>query len=367
MLRQDFDASVARNIAIEGDSLQLGFGLKYQYIDAGDGLRLLTQITYPLNTTDPVGSGVSSAPPNSTANDGRTRLGALGAGGAYLVGKYAFPKANALHAGVRGDYNGVTDNAYATFRGGYVGTLGDVTAKILYGQAVASPSTYDVSRAITTLVEERSQTLEANAQWTIAKLVVLSADLHDVIFSKPIVFAKAVSAGFVNGDSRTIIGADLGARLLLRPFQVWAYYSRIFKAEQTDEGSNAIIPIGDIAIDKVWAGASYDRGPLTATVLGRWIGPRTTVPTNPVGTVASFLSLDANVTLSHVGVDGLWFGLHVRNMLDSQYFHPGTNTAGSGSVPGAFSGSTYTGSQDIFNSLLPQPRRSFFLTMGLDL
>jgi hypothetical protein len=42
-------------------------------------------------------------------------------------------------------------------------------------------------------------------------------------------------------------------------------------------------------------------------------------------------------------------------------------TAGSGATPGVWTGTSYVGSLDDFNSRLPQPRRGIYLTLGLDL
>lgn len=365
IVQQDFDAAAGRNLVVEGDDLRFTFGIKYQHLDLSRDYQSLTNVLYPLDVADPVGGALDSTSPSAASDDGRQRLTSE-ASGAYLLARYGFPKANALHGGVRWDYTGLTDDSNVTFRGGYVGTFGDVTAKLLYGQAVYAPSAFDLARATTTLKEERSQTLEANAQWTIASAIALSGDIYNVSFTDPIVAGGANGAGSENLATRRMVGATLGARLLAHPFEVWGYYSRYLKADESSAADRSVHAIGDLARDKVWAGATYDRGPLTASVYGRWIGPRAPVATNPLGTVPAYFTLDANVIVSHIGVEGAWLGLRAANLLDARYSQPGMETAGSGATQGVFGPTGYVGSQDDFNSRLPQPRRSIFFTLGLD-
>ncbi|HVJ92661.1 MAG TPA: hypothetical protein VM580_22830, partial [Labilithrix sp.] len=154
-------------------------------------------------------------------------------------------------------------------------------------------------------------------------------------------------------------------RLVAQPIQIWAYYSRYLLAEYVDlSGATQATP--DLAYNKIWGGVTFDKGPFTATVLGRFIGERETPPTNPLGTVPAYFTLDANIRVAHVGFEGLWLALRGTNLIGTRYHHPGQESAGSGATPGIFSGSTYTGSRDDFNSRLPQPGRTIFLTIGFD-
>jgi iron complex outermembrane receptor protein len=362
VLQQDFDAIVSRNLFLEGDVLEVNFGVKGQHLDLSKYYRFLTNFTYPAGAPVPAAGMpimgmMETTSPSAQVSDGRNQIDTVSAG-AYALAKYAFPKANAVHLGVRGDYNGLTDDFNPTFRGGYVGTFGDLTGKLLYGQAVYAPGPFDLYRAPTALKEERSQTVEANVQYTLLRLAVLMADVYDVTFSNPIV-SGGYMANSLNLGSREIAGADVGARLYVQPIEVWAYYSRFITANETSATDNTSQTIGDLAFDKVWAGATYDRSPITATVLGRYIGPREPVATNTLGRVSPYFTIDANLVVSHVGFDGLSLGLRIANLLDTQYQQPGIVTAGSGGAPG--------GSQDIYNSRLPQPRRSLFLTARLAL
>ena len=90
------------------------------------------------------------------------------------------------------------------------------------------------------------------------------------------------------------------------------------------------------------------------------MGNRQTVPTNPLGKVSGYLSLDANLVLKDLLFEGASLALRCTNLLDSKYSHPGIGAADTGndaSMP----------SQGELNSALPQPRRSFYLSLMLDL
>jgi outer membrane receptor protein involved in Fe transport len=273
--------------------------------------------------------------------------------GGYLLGKLSLPGGHAFHLGLRGDWRAYSKQLSPTFRGGYAGAFGPLTAKILYGQAVYEPGAYDLTQA-TGLKPERSDTLEANLQYTVWKLVLMAGAYH-IRYANPII---ATYQQTTNLDTRAMTGIDGSATLLLRPISVWASYSNVLQAEQSD-GTGAVEPIGDIATHKAWAGITFDRRSVTATLLGRFMGPREPVASNPTGTVPAYFVLDAHVGFSHVGVDPLSLGFTVNNVLDSSYQHPGVGTADSGDVPG--------GSAGLYNSRLPQPRRSFFVSLGLDI
>jgi hypothetical protein len=354
VLQQDFDVEAARSLFLDSDKLALDIGVRYDHLDLASGYQFLTNMTFPVASPDPIANARNDLVPGQVTP--RTLADQVGA---YVLGTYTFPAANALNLGLRADHSTLgAGDVNATVRGGYVGTFDKLTVKLLYGQAVYDPSPYDFATAKGNLQSERSQTLEGNVTFTLPMLA-LNADVYYVDFSHPIIDG-------VNLDARHIAGGDLEARLILRPIQVWAYYSRYLLAQQS-ASSGGMEPIGDLAFDKLWGGITFDKGPLTATLLGRVIGPRNTVSTNPVGHIGAYGVLDANVTVSHIVYDGLWAAFRVANLLDTVYFQPGQQTAGSGTAPGFYTGTQYIGSQDLYNSLLPQPRRSVFLTLGIDI
>jgi len=227
--------------------------------------------------------------------------------------------------------------------------------------------------------EELSQTAEANVDLLFRRFLGLHADGYffystNPIVDTPVVEANSVKRGFVNLSSRTLAGLNVGAQLLVRPIKLWGYYSRILTAEDSCAGLSlpSTYPctdttfVGDVALNKGWAGLTLDVAPVTATVLTRIIGERTTVLTNPVGSVDAYATIDANLTVSNVPFRGLTFGLRVTNIVGTEYNHPGIRTADSGNTAPAFAtDGTYTGSLGDYNSLMPQAGRGFYGTLGL--
>lgn len=359
VVHQDVNIDTARHLFLEGDQLALNLGLKYMHSELSRNYDFETDLTFPLDAPDPIGGAVDNSTASARAEDTRLSADDLGV---YLLAKYMFPAANAVHLGGRVDHSTITDSTSVTFRGGYAGTFDGLTIKLLYGQATYAPTAYDLRNA-EALEEELSQTLEANLGYTFWKLA-LHADGYYVKYTDPI-FSDYYGAR--NLEDRQVIGADFGARLLLRPVHLWAYYSRYFVAEESSSDSGELQRIGDLAFDKIWAGITFEEGPFAGTLLGRWVGPREPVASNPLGTVPSFFVLDANVVLSRVFFPGMWLGFRVANLLDAKYSHPGMATAGSGNTPSVIADGSYVGSQDEFNSRHPQPRRSLLLTVGLEI
>ena len=366
---QSFNIMAGRGVFMDDDTINVDVGARYAHNELSRAYQL-TSVQFPLTAADPLaGATTLTSPANNTQSFQQQGSDEVGA---YVLGKYGFPSDNALHLGMRVDHATLTDSTDVTFRGGYVGTFNQLTLKLLYGQAVYAPSTYDLASAAVrgvNLKEERSQTVEADAEYILASVLAIHGDLYYVDYTDPIFDGE-------NLAKRDIAGADVGLRLLVRPIQIWAYYSRYLFAKETLNRTDVPAgepvppgeqPIGDLAYDKVWAGATYDKGPLTATLLGRFMGPRDPVLTNPLGRVAAYFVVDANAVVSHLFVDGLWCGFRVTNLLNWRYSHPGMSTAGSGNTPGVFNGGTYVGSQDLFNSRLPQPGRGFYFTLGLDI
>lgn len=357
IFQEDLNVGVGKSLFLSNDTLSMGFGVKFQHLRLQRNYNTVSDIILPNGN----GAPVDNAPAGDAVKDGRV-LEQAAELGAYALAKYTFPAANAVHLGLRLDRSALAESSNVTFRGGYVTTIEPLTVKLLYGQAVYSPSTFDLARAKqnnTKLSEEKSQTVEANAAVTFWKMA-LHGDLYYVAYTDPINDGQ-------NLKDRRTAGFDIGARALFRPVMVWAYYSRYLLAKETRPNGDSLKAIGDLAYDKVWAGLTVDYTPVVVTLLGRWSGPRKTVYTNPIDSVPAVFTMDASATISRVWLDGLWLGFRVANLLDTKYSHPGTGRADSGATPGTFSATGYTGSAGYANSLHPQPRRSLFLTVGLDL
>ncbi|MCP4219423.1 MAG: TonB-dependent receptor, partial [bacterium] len=58
--------------------------------------------------------------------------------------------------------------------------------------------------------------------------------------------------------------------------------------------------------------------------------------------------------------------LKVDNIFDSEYYHPGIRSANAGDEPGYIdAGGVWQGSNGWYNSLLPQPGRTMYLSLRL--
>jgi hypothetical protein len=290
----------------------------------------------------------------------------------YALATYRYSPAHAFTLGARLEHqNDRFFKLNATplvVRAGYVGTFEPVTLKALFGEGMVTPSPYELSRASSHLENPRSRSVEANGTVTLGPVSVTAA-VWRVVYSDPVVFdTSGADAVSYNADGISAIGLDAAARMLLKPFQFWLFYSRYFQAEQRVHAADAWTRIGDLARDKLWAGATYDQSRFSATVLGRFVGGRPTVPSNPLGHMPGYVSLDAHVLVKNVLFEGATLGLRCMNLLDAKYSHPGIGAADSGQMPGQFAADgSYTGSGGNLNSALPQPRRSFYLTLTLDL
>ncbi len=178
-----------------------------------------------------------------------------------------------------------------------------------------------------------------------------------------------------NLGKRNITGFDYQVQSQLslgrdRQLKLWGYYSRILTANErkvdalgADLGTE---PVGDLARNKVHLGVTALVGRrLTATLLGRAIGPRDTVTSNPVRRVPGYATFDAYVRYDFPTAFGLSIG--VTNLTNRAYFEPGVRDASAGTAPGFFDANgLWHGSGGYFNSLLPQPGRQFIVGIHLD-
>ena len=292
----------------------------------------------------------------------------------YLQGRYRFTPSQQLTLGIRNDDDSVFGSA-TTLRGGYVLNAGPWGFKALYGQAYQQP----IARYLyggtsgtgsnTGLRPERSNTAQLGGSYTTSALAQ-SLDVYEVHNRARIQKAGATVA---NAGDQDVTGADLGVQAVLPvsvvdQWKVWGYWSRYFHAEDTRVfPAAAQMPSGDLAWNKLLFGTTLAfNGRFDATLLGRCIGRRATVPTNPVGAVGGYTTFDVNLNARDLGVKGLNLALRVANLTGKAYDQPGERDAGAGTTPGAFVGGVWTGSQSYYNSLLPQPGRSVQVSLFFD-
>lgn len=298
--------------------------------------------------------------------------------GAYVQTWFQLSGHHQLNVGLRSDDNSKYGRAN-TLRAGYVGNFGPWTFKTLYGEAFQEPNNrllyggWDGSGSDPQLDPETSHTLEMSGSYSRNDFFTLLSVYH---IDNQNTFINT-SQGAQNLGDRHVVGLDyhvqrvfdLGSR---RSVKVWGYYSHIFSAKEStvsDPGAeDSSRGIGDLAHNKILAGATFRANHASATLRGRWIDDRPTVVSNPVGDVPSYATLDANVRWDDVFAKGVGVSLAIENLTDKKYSHPGVRDANAGTTPGSFDANgAWTGSGGFFNSLLPQPGRSALLSVHLTL
>lgn len=303
-------------------------------------------------------------PPDGSLSDGN-HFSVLDRG-VYLQGRYSPGEGQHVTLGVRNDDDSIFGSA-TTLRGGYVLSAGAWGLKALYGQAYQQP----IARYLyggtsgtgsnAALRPERSNTVQVGGSYT-ASAFALNLDLYEV-HNRALI--QNTGPTVANAGDQDVSGADLGVQAILpvravQQWKLWATYSRYFHAEDTlVYPAPAKVPSGDLAKDKVLFGTTVAfNARFDATLLGRYIGRRVTVPTNPVGAVGGYATFDLNLNARDLGVKGLGAALRIANLTNRAYDQPGLRDAGAGLAPGGFVGGAWVGSKSYYNSLLPQPGRA---------
>lgn len=295
---------------------------------------------------------------------------------AYAQGRWRLAPGQQLTLGLRNDNDSIYGSA-DTLRGGYVGSFGAFGVKALYGQAYQEPTPrllYGATSGTgsnTALRPERSNTAQVGLSWTRPSLG-FSLDLYRVLNSGRI---QKEGATVVNSGDQEVRGADLGFQALLpveslRQWKVWATWSHYFQADDLTPTPTGTLRTrsGDLAENKLLFGTTLSLDShFDATLLGRGIGHRITVLSNPVREVPGYATFDLSLNLHGLAWKGLGASLRVANLTDKAYFEPGLRDAGAGITPGYFDpGGTWIGSKSYYNSLLPQPGREVQLTVTVD-
>jgi outer membrane receptor for monomeric catechols len=223
------------------------------------------------------------------------------------------------------------------------------------------------------LKPQRSETLELDASLTLTDLWQGLA-FYTVHSSDTIVVGTMPK----NVGEQLVLGLDWSFRALVptkhaQRIELWGSYTRIFHAEEetdVDDGLGGTTRvrsrIGDLSRDKIHVGASvdYDRH-LAGTLRTRWFGRRSVTPTNPVGAVDAYGTADVTVSYRDLRDTGMGVSLTVSNVVDTAYTHPGINDASAGDTPGQFVNGQWEGSNGFFASEMPQPGRTFLLSLWL--
>lgn len=382
MVTQDFNLDLGKNLLLRDDVLGFKLGLRYARVTLDHDLIYSDTFVEVNGTPLPAEQLAMVDGLAPEAVDSRSNIDL---GGMYLFGFYSIAQTHYLNAGFRLDYSQSLRTVQPTLRVGYVGRLtSDLTVKLLFGQAVQEPTMGEIlsSEGGTPMEEgtklcsaecknsglrsEASQTLELSANYT-TKYAALRVGGYYIRYIDAMV--PDMMNIVRNAEKRNILGGDASLQVLLPLWpsghlNVWAYYSLLALAKQTDVDSadKALAPIGDLSTHKILGGLTFRVSEsLALTLLGRFIGKRDTVQTNPLE-VNAYFTLDANIVVDNLFVRGLSLSIRATNLLNATYYHPGLLDASSGQDPATFT-SDHRWLAGPHNSLLPQPGRELFATL----
>ena len=316
----------------------------------------------------------------------------------FALLKYALTPDQRFDIGVRRELTrGEVSDA---FRLSYVGHAHDHwTWKLLFGSAFAMPvprqTTFVAStNSNQTLTSEQTTSIEAglyynsdDTSFQMSPYLIWNDNVIDVVEKK-----------FENANRQEIIGLDIGVMRTwslanMRSLRLWIYATWLPMARQDTDGVDCSAistndhifgrvaddyefgrqcQVGDVARLKFWGGAELDvHEDLSITLLGRHYSSRPTVASNPIESIDAYATLDLSLSYRDVGLEGLHLGFRVTNLLDTVYFHPGVNGADAGNTPGQWEENdeginNWVGSAGSYNSLIPQPSRTFHITLGTE-
>lgn len=285
--------------------------------------------------------------------------------GGYLLARRHFDSdalQHSLDLGARVDHNSEYGTS-TTLRTGYVMQSGNWTWKFLYGEAFREPPPrvlyggWQGSGSDPDLEPERADTLETSLSYHNGSQRYL-ASLYRIDARKTI---ANFAGGATNLGKQTSQGIDLHwqrrwQEAKLPTATTWLYYSYLDTDQMGPAGSEHQGSIGDSARHKIYGGITLDwRSHWQATLRGRYVGDKTTIASNPLGTIPSYTTLDATLRYHKAAFE---VALSVFNLTDRGYLHPGVRNANAGDTPGTLSQQgVWQGSAGFFNSALPQEGR----------
>ena len=314
----------------------------------------------------------------------------------FALAKYLWSPNQRFDLGMRREFTrGKTSDA---FRLAYVGRGYERwTWKVLFGRAFAMP----VPRQLTFVASTKSnENLKAEETTSLEAGLYYNDDSLSIQVSPYVAWndnvIDVINQELQNASTQEIFGIDAGLIKTwqidsIRTLRTWLYTTWLPLARQDAQGYDCSeisfldhlvqrvdtefdfgrqCQVGDVSRLKLWAGAEMGlTSDLNLTLLGRFYSARPTVASNPISKVSAYGTLDLSINSNDFIFEGLQLGFRVTNLLNTLYFHPGVNGANAGDTPGSLQTddtgtTTWVGSNGSYTSLMPQPSRTFQVTLG---
>ena len=297
----------------------------------------------------------------------------------YLLSQYQLsdtldPLQQHLHFGVRNDNHAIFGRE-TSIRTGYVGQWYNTTFKAFYGQAYQEPSArllyggWQGAASNPEIQPRNTETIEVNINYQV-NTILLSANYFEMR-SKNIF--NTIESAAINSGKGLAKGGDVRIKYqnqadFIDNFLLWGTLSWLNATEQYyhEQQQLAWDKVGDLTDFTFHAGAYFTFNQhWQFNIRGRYYGDRTTVSTNEVNEIESYVSLDANLIYQPAALEQLKIAMDVTNLLNEDYFHPGVRSASASesNIGDLDVNGVWIGSNSFYNAKIPQPGREIRLTL----
>ncbi len=299
--------------------------------------------------------------------------------GLYSQASYEYLPKNRLILGARYNKNSQFGDVFV-IRSGLVSIFNNLVIKLLYGEGVQSPAPRILYGSWT--FQGKNQDLKPiKASTTELNINYLTRNINATVSGYYILSNNTIlqtSDGAENLGRKEVTGVDFFMKfkkeriLGVRSMEIWTNYGFcLARGEekpiaQTDGFEYDIL--GDIAPHKIYAGTNINfTNNIFLYIRGRYISEKNAIYSNPLKTIPSHYTIDANLGMKNIFNSGLGLSMNITNITDNKYFHSGIGSADAGIEPGVWENGVWKGSQGYYSSLLPQPHRLFIFSLSYEL
>jgi iron complex outermembrane receptor protein len=331
-----------------------------------------------LSSAAPVNSGIGRStdssytppppPPQDMLGDNLAHTRDIGG---YIQGIWDLDAVR-FNLGIRYDHNSMYGDVFNP-RLSIIHRFSDtLTFKLLYGEAFQEPPPlllwggWNGRQSNPDLTPEQAQNIEFIAMQQMKRW------FHEISFYYA-QYTNVIKEEAANAGERDIYGIEYRAKSSIPHFlagakDITAYFNYTFTHSNSSMYYNHLInewqlgdtQLGDIAPHKFNIGLNIPLGkPWNLNLRGHFVGERELYTRNPLraqgNTLSSYFTLDSTLIYHYEPFE---LSFKVLNILDKDYFHPGTESAASGND---FS----QRSTGFMNSIIPQPGRSIWFNLGV--